>query len=135
MSRDWETLYYEQQASFTESNGMLCQERDAAMAREAGLVAELRALDQMLHQEPPDLALMGELLYRVLSGRGAYTDGLTRQVRAVIDEANDTAGLKSFAPLLYGAIVNLSTLAHAKPEKAQANRTQPPLCQARPRNE
>ena len=33
MSRDYETLYYEQQANFTESNGMLTQERDRAIER------------------------------------------------------------------------------------------------------
>ena len=29
---DWETRYYEQQANFTESNGMLTQERDTYKA-------------------------------------------------------------------------------------------------------
>lgn len=47
MSRDYETLYYEQQASFTESNGMLTAENESLRKRlsEAQSRLDLFALD------------------------------------------------------------------------------------------
>jgi hypothetical protein len=51
MSRDFETLYYEQQASFTESNGMLTQEVRHA---EAKLAAMEEAIDIILKSVPEE---------------------------------------------------------------------------------
>jgi hypothetical protein len=45
MSRDYETMYYEQQASFTESNGILTQERDRAIRERERAEAHAEKLD------------------------------------------------------------------------------------------
>lgn len=48
MATDWETRYYEQQALHTESNGILGQERDRALAKLAEMTRERDTLREQL---------------------------------------------------------------------------------------
>jgi hypothetical protein len=89
MATDWETRYYEQQANFTESNGMLCQERDTWKAKAEEQRARAMAAEVQLQatQRLQGAALM---LYRA----GYWTCDRPVDEAAMWTELRDALGLE-----------------------------------------
>ena len=102
---DYETLYYEQRARFTESNGMLCQERNRAIARAEKAERELaeawitiNRLQQAAADNPAAVRYMRER-DRLAEYAGQLAAGLRLVVEACDcgDGANEIRRLAVFA--------------------------------------